>query len=484
MIVGMVSSVVALWICLPLAAAGVVWALAEYAGIGVAYWRASDRETRASIRDGARIRRGWVRVVRLLELVAEDRAPRLPDRWDGRTRAKQPRFLLPRIQSVTPDQFGVQLEVAVKHVPGVGMAEFAKRAQHLADHWGMQRVAVRQKAPGVVTVRAVRTDPLVLPLNAPVPRKLATLERVPIGVDDYARPVNLTLKNASGIGVYGTPGFGKSVFIRNLMCQLAPSRAAHFIVLDGKTATGLEGDYQEISPRCLAVVGDDLKTANGLLKQVVEFRQLRSSTIREKLGTANMWDIGPSEEWPLILVFIDEAHTYFQTVTGAGSNPALKARNALAASNALLVEDLAKKGRNVGVIPVSATQKGTADATPTAIRDVLTAFICFAVRSRAAAEAALGPEINQYPDANPTSYLRDEYRGVASMAAEGMPGFLRMRTPWMPPELAAAVADRTAHYVHDAIMPMLTIGTGHRAALAPAAPAALPTAAPRRVPGK
>ncbi|MGW1157654.1 hypothetical protein ACWD48_05320 [Streptomyces sp. NPDC002519] len=70
----------------------------------------------------------------------------------------------------------------------------------------------------------------------------------------------------------------------------------------------------------------------------MELRRARSASIRKVLGTKNMWHVGPSADWPLIVIVIDEAHTYFRD--HKGSDPATKRLAAFAAENARLTAGL------------------------------------------------------------------------------------------------------------------------------------------------
>ncbi|MBN3584978.1 hypothetical protein JYB64_21530, partial [Algoriphagus aestuarii] len=200
--------------------------------------------------------------------------------------------------------------------------------------------------------------------------------------------------------------------------------AVQFAVFDGKGGS----DYEDLSSRFFAFTGDDLEAANLTLRRLVELRERRAAVIRRVLGVRNVWDVGPSETWPLIIVVLDEAHTFFAQVRDGGDKE-LKRRNALAAQNALLVEDLVKKGRSVGILTVLTTQKGTSDAIPTSIRDVCAVSLSFAARTDEAAVAALGADIRQYPDASPVALQDPAYIGVASMVVAGRPGFTRFRCP-------------------------------------------------------
>ena len=81
---------------------------------------------------------------------------------------------------------------------------------------------------------------------------------------------------------------------------------------DGKVSRASEGDYADLVKRMVGFCGDDLDEANVLFKRLVELRKRRSSAIRDVLGVKNMRHVGPSPEWPLTVLIIDEAHTHFR----------------------------------------------------------------------------------------------------------------------------------------------------------------------------
>jgi hypothetical protein len=111
------------------------------------------------------------------------------------------------------------------------------------------------------------------------------------------------------------------------------------------------------------------------------------------------WHLGPSPSWPLVVVVIDEAHTFFHE--RKGTSPEVKAHNALVAEVTRLVEELVRKGRNIAIQVMLLTQRATGDAIPTRIRDNCQVAISFATRTLDGAVAALGEEIRQHPDASP-----------------------------------------------------------------------------------
>jgi len=451
---------------------GLAYLGAQSRGYGLRYWQIKDPELRESHRDAAYVRRTWPRLARHLKLALRDDVPTLAQSMlTSGNKKPEPRIRTPKLLGIRTDHYGIRAQF--RPLPGIGLEEFQAKVQHLANEWGMTRVSAAQPNPRTIEVRAVRTDPLaeVRVLNRPA-RVPGDLRHIPIGIDDYGDVVNLGLESATGVGIYGAPRWGKTSFILGLMTSLADREDVQMILADGKVSTGFEGDYYDIGHRCLAVIGDSIEDFNALMKEVEKIRAMRQAAIRPELGVPNFWMRGPSVDWPLLFVVIDEAHSFFRQLSPAAS-PAIKAQNATAAENAWLLEQLVKLCGSVGIFFVVATQKPTVDAIPSAIRANLTWRMCLGVREPSVAEAALGEQIKQYPDMNPMQFMRNEFRGCAVIASEDRPGFTRFRNPFCSPELAAAVAHDTKHLVmpRSGRLP-LTVGGAHLGTL-PDSPAAL-----------
>jgi S-DNA-T family DNA segregation ATPase FtsK/SpoIIIE len=219
-----------------------------------------------------------------------------------------------------------------------------------------------------------------------------------------------------------------------------------FVLIDGKGGP----DYDELFARAWLSAKDDPVLVRDHLARVHELMSARQAAIRMVLGVKNMWHVGPSPSWPLVMVVIDEAHTFFNETKGTDTDS--KRRDALAREIVRLVEELVRKGRNVGIQVVLATQKATGDAIPTRVRDNCQVAISFAQRTSEAATAALGSDISDHPDAHPRRLQDAAYIGVATMVAEGRPGFTLVRTPYVADETADTLAARTAHLVADPLV--------------------------------
>ncbi|WP_318842163.1 FtsK/SpoIIIE domain-containing protein [Streptomyces marincola] len=428
----------------------------------VRYVRA-DRLLRASMRQAVRVRSGWRRLARMQGLTVTDRTPTVLAQVGagvngGHGKRPEPRVVVPKIR-VRADRFGV--EVRAQTLPRVGLADYQKAAPYLADAWRCARVSVLPDGPGTVRIRGVRHDPLAASTeHVPSGEVPEVVSRWALGLDEYASEVVVSLAEVPGVTVAGLPGFGKTSLINKLICDLAPSPAVQFAVADGKASTAAEGDYADVADRLFSFVGDDLAAGNELFSRMVELRRARAAAIRSALGVRNMWHCGPRASWPLVVLIIDEAHTFFRE--HKGSDPATKKLAALAAENARLVEDLVKKGRAVGILVILATQKATGDAIPTFIRDVCPVGLSFAQKTIEAAVAALGEDIRNWPDASPVALQDPTYVGVAVMTVQGREGFTRVRTPYVDDAHAARIAAETAHLTRNPSA-LLTGTAGHGA---------------------
>jgi S-DNA-T family DNA segregation ATPase FtsK/SpoIIIE len=304
------------------------------------------------------------------------------DQW-----TRQHRF--PTAEFAVDDQ-GVTATVAA--IAGAGLADYQKAAGYLADTWGCVTVRAEQPAPSLIRLRGLHTDPLLAParvdLSGAAP---ASLTAWWLGWAEDSRPVMVRLAEVSGIVVAGLAGFGKTMLVAHLLGQLAPSAAVQFVLVDGKGGP----DYDRLTPRAWLSAKDDLEDVRAVLRRVYRLMVDRQAAIAQVLGVTDAWHLGPSPSWPLVVVVVDEAHSFFHE--RKGTSPEVKGHNAVVAELSRLVEELIRKGRNVAIEVMLLTQRATGDAIPTRIRDNCQVAISFATRTLDGAVAALGEEIRQHP---------------------------------------------------------------------------------------
>ncbi len=439
-------------------AAGAVVAVAAVAVLGWATVRAiryvrADTNGRRVLLAAWRIKRTWKRTARRIGLVQTERSrPRLWSSTPPTTVVT--RELVPAV-TVRPERWGVRVDAAT--LGRLGLKQFQDVAGHLADTWKVPQVRVEQARPGMIRLRALLTDPLTQHTQWTDDETASAGPGVwLVGVDADGQPVTIRSAGVSGVVIAGLAGYGKTSFLNARFCQLAPSAAVQFVLIDGKGGP----DYDDLFARAWLSAKDDPQQVRDHLATVLELMTARQRHIRDVLGVKNMWHVGPSVAWPLLVVIIDEAHTFLNETKGTDAES--RRLDALARESTRIVEELIRKGRNVGIQVILATQKATADAIPTRIRDNCQVAVSFAQRTSEAATAILGSDITTAPDEHPRRLQDPAYVGVASMIAQGRPGFTLVRTPYVPDDVADAIAARTAHLVRDPLQPLHTHGQARR----------------------
>jgi S-DNA-T family DNA segregation ATPase FtsK/SpoIIIE len=297
------------------------------------------------------------------------------DQW-----TRQHRF--PVAEFVADDQ-GVTATVAA--IAGAGLADYQRAAGYLADTWSCVAVRAEQQGPGRIRLRGLHHDPLLAPAQIDLPGTApVSLDSWWLGWSEDGSLVMVRLAEVSGMVVAGLAGFGKTMLVAHQLGQLAPSPAVQFVLVDGKGGP----DYDRLVTRAWLSAKDDLNDVRHVLRQVHRLMVDRQASIAQVLGVTDAWHLGPSPSWPLVVVVIDEAHTFFHE--RKGTSPEVKAHNALVAELSRLVEELIRKGRNVAIQVMLLTQRATGDAIPTRIRDNCQVAISFATRTVDGAVAGWG----------------------------------------------------------------------------------------------
>src|SRR5918993_1671230 len=342
--------------------------------------RARRHPQRAAVRERTRRAR---RLAAEWPLLAQTLGLGYRDQW-----TRQHRF--PTAEFVADDQ-GVTATVSA--IAGAGLVDYQHAAGYLADTWGCVTVRAEQQGPGLIRLRGLHRDPLLAPARVDLSGiEPPSLDSWWLGWAEDGSLVMVRLAEVSGTVIGGLAGFGKTMLVAHLLGQLAPSAAVQFVLIDGKGGP----DYDRLVLRSWLSAKDDLGQVRDVLRQVHRLMADRQASIAQVLGVTDAWHVGPSPSWPLVVVVIDEAHTFFHE--RKGTSPEVKAHNALVAELSRLVEELIRKGRNVAIQVMLLTQRATGDAIPTRIRDNCQVAISFATRTLDGAVAALGEEIRQHPD--------------------------------------------------------------------------------------
>jgi DNA segregation ATPase FtsK/SpoIIIE, S-DNA-T family len=336
----------------------------------------------------------------------------------------------------------------VKTAPRTGRKEVEKQAQHIADYWRSVRVGVTQQAPGRLIVRALRVDPLAEPFGPdqcpPGTYQAHQPTTLYVGRDDFGTDRYLPLRGLTGICVSGLPGYGKTSLISSWLCQLTPTPAAQFALLDGKDG----GDQEPWHERAWRHCGDQLADALDVLEDVHAEMRRRLRTIAELCGQRNAWNAGgPNIDLPLLVTVIDECQTYLDIAQHKGD----RATEALARRCIALVGELIRKGRSVLCLTILATQKTTGDSIPTSLRDNSGLAVSFALKTTESSVAALGDAIREYPGYSPT-LLRETPSGIGTAVATlttGTDPFTRLRVPEITEDFALACATASACHRRD-----------------------------------
>jgi hypothetical protein len=339
----------------------------------------------------------------------------------------EPVTFVPRVLRVGATPYGAV--AVIVGVPGQDLNTWSAACGRLSSALGVAAVTVTEPVPNQFVLALRARDPLAQPILAPALVRPSDISFV-LGMTESGEWEHMSPGDHSGLVVCGAPGSGKTAWLTQSVGGLLTHRDAQLLLIDGKAGH----DLDPLAPRAYAYLSGDRSDPLSVLMALRDVQ----SVMRRRLanapswfrGAPNYWALGPHEGHPVILVVIDEAQTYLDQRSGISRDE----KNLIGEIHSVVM-DLVKKGRSAGIVLVLATQKGTVDAIPSAIRDQCGLRVCFRVATREAAEAALG----QVPADAPTPIGLDRGVGIAVSPELGV---IRFRSPFVGSD---AVARDLAH---------------------------------------
>lgn len=339
-----------------------------------------------------------------------------------------PRLRFPRARFYATE-FGI--EARMRLIPNVSREDVESAAVYIADAWKCHRVRVTQPKPGRLVVRGLVREPLAEPLSA---ARLPAFDgrHVVLGRDEWGVMRRVSLANHAGSCWAGNPGRGKTESALSLAVQLAPSPLVDFWVLDGGAC-----DWSHFAHGAAGYVDDDLEAAADMLVTLEQKMRHRRRNLELELGVRNGWLRGPTPDYRLQWLLVEEAPFYLSLDAVKGD----KARTDLVLMIRGLIAQLLRRGRAPMFHTSLMAQKITTAAVPPDLRDLCGVRWCFGTSTIEGAVACLGDDIRHFPTMQPTLLQAPEYVGVSTvLLPTGQSPYTLLKWPAVGEALADQVA--------------------------------------------
>lgn len=255
-------------------------------------------------------------------------------------------------------------------------------------------------------------------------RGLSIHDAIPLGIDEYARPVGLSVVERSVL-LGGEPGAGKSTAEQLMVAfaALCPD-VTRFYFFDGKMVE--LGLWRDLATE---FIGRDIDRGIEVLKTL----QGEMDDTYDHLLGAGLRKLSRGAGYTLVVV--DELALY-TSVYGDS-----KQRVEFAG----LMRDVVARGRAAGIIPIVATQRPSSDIVPTSLRDLFGYKWAFRCTTDSSSDIILGEGWASQGWSAADISPSDSARGIGLLRAEsGMP--LRMK--------AARLSDAEIYAIRDVAMTM------------------------------
>src|SRR5262249_27352222 len=139
------------------------------------------------------------------------------------------------------------------------------------------------------------------------------------GRDEWGADRSVPLANTTAMLAGGLPGVGKTTLANSLLCQLAPLPVVRLAIANGQGSS----DFDPWRDRAYPYPGDERAEGAALLEDGHAEMRRRFATVLERTGCRNAWAMGgPTEEFPLLFLVVDEAQTYLEEQLAKGDRQA------------------------------------------------------------------------------------------------------------------------------------------------------------------
>lgn len=303
-------------------------------------------------------------------------------------------------------------------IAGVKSSAVAQAARDYSDRFDASSVKVDDLGGGALSITFRRSNPLdeAIVWSAPDPLFPEDMSVV-CALDEDGTPVKVSFKEVAGMLVAGLPGSGKTAGVSSFLAAFALSDDVALSVIDCKGGT----DWDAYRPRAASFLSfagepDEIRQLHAEVMGLRDELTERVRTNKERLGTSNFWNATAETRRragvPFRLVVIDEAHEIFTL------KPSDKeAREMLAEVQTTLVS-LVKRGRSAGMAVLLITQKTTADAVPTSLRDNCATRIAFRLTTQEATRAIMGETLADSLDTPQPTDIPQARKGGAVMGKD------------------------------------------------------------------
>lgn len=308
-------------------------------------------------------------------------------------------------------------------ITGVPTAQLTATVGKFADHMNAVRTRVARNGSNAnsIAIEFYHIEPLDEPvvITEPLPLEPKKM-KITCAVNSLGEAVTLTLGDASGMVIGGIPGSGKTGGATSFLLPLALSPYVDMSIIDGKGGEDWVNYSGVVSH---FIKGDtDLVPIYDYIEKFSAQMYDRLNSLKAKLGTSNFWNATPEERLaagvPLKLLVIDECQGVFQPRKLKVERENGMTDMDMIAEITRKVEDLIKRGRSAGIFVILMTQKPTADAMPTAIRDNAGLRIAFHVQTQASEQAILGVTPKDVPGMPSATTIPADRKGGAVLATD------------------------------------------------------------------